>query len=1084
MDIHEGMFIIDGNQVAAMNADVTAEYITAFDGTADVIVTYDEVLDKTIVKADYVQVKASDPSPDNYASNVCPGEQLSWQAGPYAVDHNVYFGTSLSDVNESADPCLDHYGSTQWTPSGLAPGTKYYWRVDGVDDTDMNSPWVGDIWEFTTNDGNAFDPHPEDTETVVRADTNLRWTPGCTADSHNVYFGTDYNDVRDANDSWPVDESVYKGNQVVGANEYDPCDFDYYTWYYWRVDEVDGGTTYKGKVWSFRSIAETPEPNIILWYKLDESQGIIVSDSSSYEHDGLGYEIGGWWEPNNGHINGCLDFDSNEHVKVPSETLETIDKEITVSVWVKGDDDHADEEGKVFDTGGGDYHMRARIPTDDGDLLWRAGNDTNDSLVWRQASPLAWAEEWHFFAFVKDENAGTMSIYFDGFLEASKDGVSSTLTEVAGTAFRIGADNDEQGDYTGKLDDFRVYDRALSSQKIQEFIRGDLSLAWAPRPYDGRPDVLRDVNLIWNPGDYIQDTNGHEVFFGTDWDDVNDMTEPCSAQDACEYDPGLLQLDTAYYWRVDEVNDPCVWKGPVWRFTVGDFVILDDFEQYNSSTNKVTKIWYAGNGYLPGTPATSGSKLELAFAGQKHPVYGGEQAMKYEYVTDSTFDWEQELNYADACLPLAEIDGFTDWTSVDVRLLTIFFYGQPDNDTNDTEQMYLAVHDTDGNYAEMRYGEHDGEDMNDLKVKEWQKWDVPLVWYTEDSNAAVAADINFASISSVYLGFGDRFNPVAGGFGTVYFDDLRVSMAFCRPEYGPTGDLSGDCFVGVADVGVMSGQWLRSDVNVNPVTEPPTSDPNLVGHWKLDGDANDSSDSGYHGTAKGVYEWTTGKDGNAIDLAGGWVVVDDNGLAPKLRPKHNVSVMAWINRALATRADIKIVIKGGDNRETYGLQLNDDFEGLEFIMHDANALEDGKPKQYEIRGERELRRREWIHIAGTYDGNEMTSYINGEVDGTRTPGPYELYSDPNDGFGIGGRWGDDDEDNRFVGKIDDVRVYDRAVSRAEIAYIASGGDGVISLESEANLLSGEDPEVINFRDYATLFDYWGDKHLWPPEPLP
>ncbi|MHC4156004.1 MAG: LamG domain-containing protein, partial [Planctomycetota bacterium] len=342
-------------------------------------------------------------------------------------------------------------------------------------------------------------------------------------------------------------------------------------------------------------------------------------------------------------------------------------------------------------------------------------------------------------------------------------------------------------------------------------------------------------------------------------------------------------------------------------------------------------------------------------------------------------------------------------------------------------------------------------------------------------NASAPNDINFASVGSVYIGFGDRFNPVAGGAGVVYFDDLRVSMPFCNPQYGPTGDLSGDCFVGVADIGEMGYQWLRRDVNANPVTAP--SDANLVAHWKLDGDANDSSANAYHGTVKGAYDWTTGQDGQAIDLAGGWVVVEDEGNTPKLRPKHHVSVMAWINRVQASSDAIKVVIKGRDDRETYGLEVNQDYEGLSFIMRDANEWEDDKPKLYDIEGERKLPRREWIHIAGTYDGNEMTSYVNGEVEGTRTPGPNELYADVNDGLGIGGRYGSGAD---FEGKIDDVRVYDRAVTRAEIAYIASGGDGLIPLESEANFYSGEDPEVIDFKDYATLFDYWGDEQLWPP----
>ncbi|MHC4336106.1 MAG: LamG domain-containing protein, partial [Planctomycetota bacterium] len=309
--------------------------------------------------------------------------------------------------------------------------------------------------------------------------------------------------------------------------------------------------------------------------------------------------------------------------------------------------------------------------------------------------------------------------------------------------------------------------------------------------------------------------------------------------------------------------------------------------------------------------------------------------------------------------------------------------------------------------------------------------------------------------------------------GVVYFDDIRLNLPFCRPEYGPTGDLSGDCFVGVADIGTMGEQWLRHDINVNPVTAP--SDANLVAHWKLDGDANDSSANAYHGAAEGSYAWVAGKDGQAIDLAGGWVVVEDEGNTPKLRPKHYVSVMAWVYIE-SPGADTKVVIKGEDNEETFGLEA-DYGDGAVFIMRDASNP--GSVLSVHSGGEA-IAGNEWIHIAGTYDNNEQLVYVNGAEEGSETRGTIELFADANDGLGIGGRYGD--TGGRFDGKIDDVRVYDRAVTRAEIAYIACGSDGMCLLESTANLLDGEDPEVINFRDFAKIFDYWGDEQLWPPEP--
>ncbi|MHC4239997.1 MAG: hypothetical protein ACYSUC_09635, partial [Planctomycetota bacterium] len=74
---------------------------------------------------------------------------------------------------------------------------------------------------------------------------------------------------------------------------------------------------------------------------------------------------------------------------------------------------------------------------------------------------------------------------------------------------------------------------------------------------------------------------GHDVYFGTDFNDVTDanVAEPCGVycgrQDSNKYpedgDP-LLDLDlmTTYYWRVDEINDTNTWTGPVWSFTTED----------------------------------------------------------------------------------------------------------------------------------------------------------------------------------------------------------------------------------------------------------------------------------------------------------------------------------------------------------------------------------------------------------------------------------------------------------------------------------------------------------------------------------
>ena len=54
---------------------------------------------------------------------------------------------------------------------------------------------------------------------------------------------------------------------------------------------------------------------------------------------------------------------------------------------------------------------------------------------------------------------------------------------------------------------------------------------------------------------------------------------------ASTFDPGELEWNTTYYWRVDEVNDAgsgSPWTGSVWSFTTADFLVIDDFETFTA----------------------------------------------------------------------------------------------------------------------------------------------------------------------------------------------------------------------------------------------------------------------------------------------------------------------------------------------------------------------------------------------------------------------------------------------------------------------------------------------------------------------
>ncbi|MHC4752651.1 MAG: hypothetical protein ACYTFW_22615, partial [Planctomycetota bacterium] len=228
--------------VSMINSYIDQPILVAAEGNTLIISTGAEY---TKIYSVVGKVFADNPDPAHEAIGVCTGETLSWTPGDFADVHDVYFSTSWSDVNDGTALVHDNYGPNSFSPT-LAPGITYYWRVDEVDEANT---WQGPIWQFTTNDGKAYSPSPPNDLTSVALDTDLGWEPGCEADTHDVFLGTNYSDV----------VSATTGNhpnveyQNVSVPSYTPSSLETNTTYYWRVDEVNGPNTWTGDVWEFKT---------------------------------------------------------------------------------------------------------------------------------------------------------------------------------------------------------------------------------------------------------------------------------------------------------------------------------------------------------------------------------------------------------------------------------------------------------------------------------------------------------------------------------------------------------------------------------------------------------------------------------------------------------------------------------------------------------------------------------------------------------------------------------------------------------------------------------------------------------------
>jgi hypothetical protein len=95
--------------------------------------------------------------------------------------------------------------------------------------------------------GSASAPNPSDSAADANSDTDLSWSAGYGATSHNVYFGT--NPTPGPNE--------FRVNQT--GTSYDPGTLAHDTTYYWRIDEVNPDDTITGPLWSFTTAQITTQ---------------------------------------------------------------------------------------------------------------------------------------------------------------------------------------------------------------------------------------------------------------------------------------------------------------------------------------------------------------------------------------------------------------------------------------------------------------------------------------------------------------------------------------------------------------------------------------------------------------------------------------------------------------------------------------------------------------------------------------------------------------------------------------------------------------------------------------------------------
>jgi hypothetical protein len=308
-------------------------------------------------------------------------------------------------------------------------------------------------------------------------------------------------------------------------------------------------------------------------------------------------------------------------------------------------------------------------------------------------------------------------------------------------------------DYTpGTLKMAKTYYWRVDEFDVVETHKGDVwsfiteGAVSSPSPAKGTVDVTQTPILTWVPGIFA-DT--HEVYFGTDA--ASQELKGSGNLGSESFEPGQLEWNTTYYWRIDEANNANAdspWTGPLWNFTTANFLIIDDMESYNDldpadpASNRIFNAWIDGFD----NPTLNGSIVGHAnppFAEQTI-VHSGNQSMPMAY--------DNAVGKSEATLTLTSN---RDWTMNGVNRLTIWYRG---TSSNAAEQMYVVLNGSVG---------VDNDNPNAAQAGGWNEWNIYLQVFADQG-------VNLANVTTITLGLGNRTNPVAGSSGMLYFDDIRL----------------------------------------------------------------------------------------------------------------------------------------------------------------------------------------------------------------------------------------------------------------------------------------------------------------------
>jgi len=232
--------------------------------------------------------------------------------------------------------------------------------------------------------------------------------------------------------------------------------------------------------------------------------------------------------------------------------------------------------------------------------------------------------------------------------------------------------------------------------------------------------------------------------------------------------------------------------------------------------------------------------------------------------------------------------------------------------------------------------------------------------------------------------------------------------------------------------------WLMDNLKITMISLAEPVDPGtegLVAYYAFENDANDSSGNGFNGTIFGDPNFVEGIAGMALDFDGDGDYIDC-GNDPNFDITDKLTVATWVNIRSIPQAWSAVVNKGDS---AWRISNNGTTTGMHF------GFENGTRGWQAANSATQLNLSEWYHVCGVYDTSVGAKiYINGAEDGSNPDKEGITISTYNVWIGDNSQT----SDRRYWdGLIDELKIYDRALSVDEVRYLAGERAPVVPVHS-------------------------------------